>query len=148
MLGVVALGVCQKPVALLDGVGEEGHAQIRVERFHGIVEYGKCVVGQVVQAFLGTAVVEAEVGIHLVGLAYHDACEAFPADVPEFVDGLVTDTLVGGSLGDRNEVVDDGVVGGVVFHVDSLGEVWCCAWGGEILKKDDRTPFDSYQKAK
>ena len=142
VLGVVALGVCQEPVAFLGGVGEEGHAQIRVERFHGVVEYRKRVIGQVVHAFLGAAIVEAEVGIHLVGLAGHDSCEALPADVPKFVDGLVADALVGGGLGDHDEVVDDGVVGIGVFHVDSFGD-WAEAafWAVKNSKKTMEHPL-------
>ena len=148
MLGVVALGVCQEPVAFLGGVGEEGHAQIRVERFHGVVEYRKRVVGQVVYAFLGAAALETEVGIHLVRLPCHDTCDAIAADVPKFVDGLVADALVGSGLGDGDEIVN-GVGGGIgVLHGRFLWLCFGCVLGGEKIKKDDKIPFDSYQKAK
>ena len=147
-LGVVAFFIGQEPVAFLGGVGEEGHAQIRVECSDGVVEHKKCVAQEVVATFLWGVAIEAKVGVHLVGLSGHDSCEALPADVPEFVDGLVTDVFVCGSLGDHDEVVDDGVVGVGVFHVDSFGGFWAVFWAAKFSEKDDRTPFDSYQKAK
>ena len=141
--GILAFFVGQEPSAFLGGICDEGDAQIRVESRYGVVEQVVGVAHQVFLTFLGTAVVEAEVGIYLEGLSCHDSCDAVSANVPEFLDCLVADILIGGSLGDSNEVVDGGGGGVGVLHGRFL---WLLSWrglGGEILKKDDRTPFDS-----
>ena len=61
--------------------------------------------------FLEAHAVEAEVGIDLVGLVCHNACDLVSADVPKFVDGFVAKVHVAGALGDSDEVVDGGVGG-------------------------------------
>ena len=146
-LGVVAFFGSQEPATFLRGVCDERNAQSRVECGNCVVEQVIGVAQQAVLAFLGAVALKAKVGVHLERLSGHDACDLVSAESPKFGDGLVANVLVGGGLGDGDEVVDGGVVG-LLHERFPLEVVLAVDWAVTVAKRRQKTPFDFYQKAK